>query len=102
MNIRKRKLISKRHNRRIIVNQTAIDIAGFSREILEWHTINTSSKQTNVELCKIPDEEVSSCNTNSINDIINIHVKVPFSDLSNDNADNNVSDNFVINDEIQT
>lgn len=103
MNTRKRKLISKRHIRRIVANQTAIDIAGSSRETLEWHTINTSSKQTNVELCKIPDEEVSSCNTNSINDdTINIHVKDTISDLNNDNDndDNNISDKSVINDEV--
>lgn len=101
-NTRKRKLISKRHGRRIITNQTDIDIAGSSREILEWHTINQTS---NVELREITDEEVSSCNTNSVNDMINIHVKVtPSEDLNNandnanDNANNNANDNDNDND----
>lgn len=103
-NTRKRKLISKRHGRRIIANQTDINIAGSSREILEWHTINTSSKQTsNVELCKITDEEVSSCNTNSVNDMINIHVKVtPSEDLNNDNDNDNDNNDNELNKTLAT
>lgn len=43
-NTQKRKLVSKRHGRRIIANNTAIDIAGSSKLVLDESIVNTSSE----------------------------------------------------------
>jgi len=42
-NFCKRKLVSKRHGRRIVANQTDTDIAGSSGEILKRQVINIFS-----------------------------------------------------------
>jgi len=65
----RRKLVSKRHSRWIITNQTNIDIIGSFGEILKRQAINIFSKQSlNIELCKVSkkeEKEVHLCNTNN-------------------------------------
>jgi hypothetical protein len=107
-NARKRKLVSKRHGRRIIANETNIDIAGLSRYTLQWHTASTSFKQctcSNLQLRKVTDRTVNykKCMNNDKNGdkINNIHVQIiPSGNHSNfDNSnetDNDNSDNCII------
>lgn len=58
-----RRLVSKRHSRRIITNNTEIDIAGCSEPILDYHTVNTFSKHTfHLDVHKKTTAKVDICN----------------------------------------
>jgi len=59
-----KRLVSKRHSRRIIANNTEIDIAGCSKPILDSYNVNTFSKNI---------VYVDAHNGSAAEDICNVH-----------------------------
>lgn len=80
--------VSKRHIRRIIEDETNIDIAGSSTQIIKHTqspTTNRSFKDNYLDLHKISDINIYAFNKNITNETLNAEIEI--SENKNENTD---------------